>query len=325
MTSDGTVVVVGGGVSGLTTGVTLLEAGLSVRLVAEEIPGRTSLAAGAMWGPYLVEPWKKVRQWSIVSLDAFRRLADNPATGVRMTSGTEAARHPMPAPEWSELLPGFRPSALGDLPDGFEAGYHFTVPLIDMPVYLAYLQDRFAEGGGVVERRTLVSLDDVEDASVIVNCAGLGSAGLVPDPALRPIRGQHVIVENPGITEFFSEDTGMSPDLVCLYPHGDTVALGGTAVDDDGTLDLDEEAARAIVDRCAAIDPRVRGARVVGHRMGARPTRDEVRVEVAATTYRVPVIHNYGHGGAGVTLSWGCAEEVVGMVLTLRGPGTDGE
>ncbi|MEV0634223.1 FAD-dependent oxidoreductase [Streptomyces sp. NPDC050619] len=67
MITNEAIVVVGGGVSGLTTGVVLLEAGLSVRLVAEEIPGRTSLAAGAMWGPYLVEPWAKVREWSVTS------------------------------------------------------------------------------------------------------------------------------------------------------------------------------------------------------------------------------------------------------------------
>ncbi|MER6066966.1 hypothetical protein [Streptomyces sp. NPDC001792] len=36
MTTNETIVVVGGGVSGLTTGVVLLEAGLSVRLIAKE-------------------------------------------------------------------------------------------------------------------------------------------------------------------------------------------------------------------------------------------------------------------------------------------------
>lgn len=175
MTAERTIVIIGAGVSGLTTGVALLEAGLPVRLVAEEVPGVTSLAAGAMWGPYLVEPWARVREWSLASLRAFETLAADPATGVRMVSGIEAARTQVPAPDWSTLLPDFRICAPEELPAGFASGYRFTVPLIDMPVYLEYLLGRFQRAGGVVQRRTVRSLGEVEGASVIVNCAGLGA------------------------------------------------------------------------------------------------------------------------------------------------------
>ncbi|SHL23174.1 D-amino-acid:oxygen oxidoreductase [Actinacidiphila paucisporea] len=268
-----------------------------------------------MWGPYLVEPKDQVDHWSQRSLEIFGTLSENPATGVRFTSGIEASRTAETAPDWATTLPGFRPCQAAELPSGFTAGYRFTVPLIDMPVYLAYLQQRLRRAGGTVEQRTLGSLAEAGPSSAIINCTGLGSRALVPDPDLRPIRGQHVVVSNPGLTEFFSEDTGTSPDLLCIYPHGDTVVLGGTAIDGEGGLGPDEEAASAILRRCAQVEPRLAEARVLGGRVGARPTRGKVRVEADRLADGTLVVHNYGHGGAGVTLSWGCAENV----LTLLG------
>ncbi|NYE41591.1 glycine/D-amino acid oxidase-like deaminating enzyme [Streptomyces fulvorobeus] len=78
MTAGERVVVVGAGVAGLTTAVVLAEAGLSVHVIAEQVPGVTSLAAGAMWGPYLVEPKDKVDRWGNRSLEIFRELAEEP-------------------------------------------------------------------------------------------------------------------------------------------------------------------------------------------------------------------------------------------------------
>ncbi|MFD5237245.1 FAD-dependent oxidoreductase [Streptomyces tendae] len=311
------VVVVGAGVAGLTTAVILAEAGVSVHVIAEEVPGVTSLAAGAMWGPYLVEPKDKVDQWGQRSLEVFRELAEDPAAGVRLTSGIEASRTAETAPDWATTLPGFRPCEPAELPDGFTSGYRFTVPLIDMPSYLDYLLRRFRDTGGVVEQRRLTSLSDPGPASAIVNCAGLGAGNLVPDPDLRPIRGQHVVVTNPGLTEFFSEDTGLSPDLLCFYPHGDTIVLGGTAIDGEGDLASDDKAAASILARCAEVEPRLAQARVLEHRIGARPTRATVRVEEEAREGGTVVVHNYGHGGAGVTLSWGCAEETQALLSRI--------
>ncbi|MFJ3499633.1 FAD-dependent oxidoreductase [Streptomyces sp. NPDC090135] len=311
MTAGERVVVVGAGVTGLTTAVLLAEAGASVHVIAEQVPGVTSLAAGAMWGPYLVEPKDKVDQWGQRSLEIFHKLAENPSTGVRLTSGIEASRTAEAPPDWATTLPGFRPCEPAELPAGFSAGYRFTVPLIDMPTYLAYLLRRFDATGGTVEGRRLASLADIGPASMIVNCTGLGSKDLLPDPGLRPIRGQHVVVTNPGLTEFFSEDTGLSPDLLCFYPHGDTVVLGGTAIDGEGDLALDDKAAADILTRCTEVEPRLVHARVLEHRIGARPARATIRVEAEQQKTGTVVVHNYGHGGAGVTLSWGCAEETL--------------
>jgi D-amino-acid oxidase len=306
------VTVAGAGVIGLTTAVVLAESGLATTVVAAEVPGQTSLAAGAMWGPHLVEPKDKVERWSQRSLEVFTELASDPGTGVWITSGIEASRHEGEAPDWAETLPGFRACRADELPSGFSSGFRYAVPLVDMPVYLDYLLGRAIEAGVAIETRRLNTLATPELGPLIVNCTGLGAARLTGDAELTPIRGQHVIVSNPGITEFFSEDTGPSENLLCIYPHGETVVLGGTAIADRGDLEPDDVAAAAILQRCRAIDPRLSDASILEHRIGARPTRPVVRVEAESINKRL-LLHNYGHGGAGVTLSWGCAEQVLSL------------
>ncbi|MEV4078348.1 FAD-dependent oxidoreductase [Nonomuraea fuscirosea] len=315
MTSD-RVVVVGAGVSGLTTAVVLAEAGHNVHVITAELPGVTSLAAGAMWGPYLVEPKDKVDQWSHESLLTLQELAADSATGVRLTSGIEASRTAQNPPDWATTLPGFQPCAPAELPEGFTTGYRFTAPLIDMPTYLDYLRRRLDAAGVSIELRTLSSLEDAQPAATIVNCTGLSARSLAHDPGVRAIRGQQLVVTNPGLTEFFSEDTGTSPELLCIYPHGDIAVLGGTAIDGDESLEVDHQAAEAILTRCRAVEPRLAQVEILGHRVGLRPTRDQVRVEADPIEGRT-LLHNYGHGGAGVTLSWGCAYQTRAMIGDL--------
>jgi D-amino-acid oxidase len=149
----------------------------------------------------------------------------------------------------------------------------------------------------------------------VVNCTGAGAHGLLPDPALKPFRGQVVIAENPGLGEFFVGLPDDTSELVYLFPHGDTVVLGGTVVGDDWNTEPLPTVAERILRDCAAIEPRLNGARVLGHRVGLRPFRPLVRLEAEPPGPGPLVVHNYGHGGAGITLSWGCAREAAALAL----------
>ena len=184
-----------------------------------------------------------------------------------------------------------------------------------MPRYLRYLLDRLHTAGGLVEQGHIKSLAEATRAApVVVNCSGLGARALADDVSVFPIQGQLVVVRNPGITTFFSEDTGESRYLTHYLPHGDTVVLGGTADPDLLDSEPNPEAAAAILARCAQIQPLLRDVDVLEYRIGHRPTRPEVRVE-AEEVGNTRVIHNYGHGGAGVSLSWGCATTVKDLAV----------
>jgi D-amino-acid oxidase len=312
VTGGTSVVVVGAGVIGLTTAVVLAEAGFSVSVLTREHPASTtSAAAGAMWGPYLVEPRDRVEVWAADSLRAFTRLAQVPGTGVRLVPGVEASRTASAPPDFLVMLDDVRDCEPGELPDGFVTGWRYTVPLIDMDAYLPYLCDRLAAAGGSLHQQAVASLDQAASlAPVVVNATGIGARDLAGDSELTPIRGQLVIVDNPGLTEFFTEDTGWSADLLHMYPQGDRLVLGGVAQDGNWDLEPDQNTARAIIERCATIDPRIADLPVRAHRVGVLPTRPVIRCEADPTVTGYRLLHNYGHGGAGVSLSWGCAREI---------------
>jgi len=301
----GEVLVVGAGVIGLTTAIRLTEAGHRVRVRTATPPDRTTSAvAGAMWGrgPGVQEPADQIAAWSQATLAELTRLADDPTSGVRFARGRELTRV-APAPE---PLPGVRdPARCTDLPDGFVDGYWITVPLVDMPRHLAYLADRFVAAGGVIEHGTV---DTLTGAPIVVNCTGVAARDLVPDPTVRAVRGQHVIVANPGLTEFFVEETD-ADTWISFFPHGDRVVLGGLAGDGDWNQSPDPAEAAAIIARCASVEPALASAPVLEHLVGLRPGRPVVRVADEMVNGTL-VLHNYGHGGMGVTLSWGCAQMV---------------
>lgn len=314
------VVVVGAGVVGLTTAVLLAERGSDVRVLAAEGPlETTSAVASAMVGPNLFPEGEPAFEWEDRGREVFTELAQDPASGVTVRSGTLSARQEPPFPMTLDAGPidVADPSLL---PDGFDWGFRTQTPLVDMVPYLRYLVARLETAGARVEIRRLGSLDEATElAPAVMNCSGLGSRELT-GLRLHPSRGQHVVVANPGIDEFFME-APFGPSWAAFWPHGDHVVLGATATEDA----VDDPRVRArqtqeIIARCAQIDPRLAEASVLGIQVGLRPQREDGVYLRAERRGDAVCVHNVGHAGSGVSQSWGTAETAVRLLDEAREP-----
>jgi D-amino-acid oxidase len=302
------IIVVGAGVVGLSCAVRLLEAGHRVDVVARDLPRETTSAvAAAIWYPYRALPQDRVTAWAAASYAVFAALAapeeygGSPEVGVRMVPGTELFTSPQVDPWWSSAVP--RLDRVRDLPAGFVDGWSFTTPVIEMPVYLSWLTTRIEELGGTLTRLNLRALP--AGADLVVNCSGLGARLLGEDRSVVPVRGQVVYVEQVGVDRWWLDPAG--PTYV--VPRGREIVVGGTDEEGDWSRTPSPETAAEILQRATRLVPELRDARVLRHKVGLRPVRPAVRLEREGH-----VVHCYGHGGAGVTLSWGCAEDVAALV-----------
>ncbi|MGW2858694.1 FAD-dependent oxidoreductase [Streptomyces sp. NPDC001205] len=304
------VIVVGGGVIGLTTAIVLAESGRRVRVWCGTRPQEsTSAVAGGLWWPYRIGPETRVGAWSLASLRVYEELARRPEeSGVRLVGGLHAGARLDGLGPWAAHVAGLRES-----PEGVAA----VLPLIDMPTYLRGLERRLTAAGGTIEVRRVERLPD---APLVVNCSGLGARDLVPDPQVRPVRGQLVVVENPGVREWYTSTEERGGETTYFFPQPYGLLLGGTAQEGDWNLAPDPATAERIIARCARIHPKIADAPVRAHRVGLRPARDPgVRVEREVTARGGMLVHNYGHGGAGVTVAWGCAEEAAALAAPPSG------
>jgi D-amino-acid oxidase len=301
------VLVVGAGVIGLTAAVRLQERGARVTVwTAHESDEIVSSVAAAVWYPTRTEAGPRVLRWAAATYDEFRRQIAGGVPGLLLRRTRNLLRRPITVPPW------WAPAAGGvevrDSAEPYRQEVCFPAPLAEMETYLAWLRDRVAGAGGRIERRRVSGLDEATaEARIVVNATGLAAGALCDDPAVVPARGHVVLVGNPGLDESLRDEDGGT----YIHPRSRDVVLGGTFEVGRGDTEPDAAEADAIVRRCVALVPRLAGARRTGERIGLRPVRDGgPRVELDDAGR---IVHAYGHGGAGMTLAWGCADEVADL------------
>lgn len=308
------VLVVGAGVVGLSCAVALREAGHDAHVLARDLPlETTSAVAAALWYPYRALPREKVARWSGTTYVELAGIAErDPAAGVRMRWGTELLRRDGEDPWWRAAVPDVAFRVAEAVPSGYANGWRVQVPVADTSVYLTWLARRIDRLGGTVTRAWLPTLPE---RGVVVNCTGLAARALTGDAELRPVRGQVVYVDQFGLCEWWLEQ-GDEDALTYIVAREHDIVVGGTAEEDVWDLRADPDTTRQILARAARLVPQLERARLRGVRVGLRPARSSVRLETVRHREGA-VVHCYGHGGAGITLSWGCAHDVVAEVEAL--------
>ena len=281
------VTVIGAGVIGLTCAHALRGAGYRVTVIAADQP-RVSEVAGGLWLPYAAGDSADVMRWALETL-SWLEARGFPAREYLHLQANE--------PWWLDALPGdrVRRARAEELPAGYDHGWVLRVPLVEMPAHLKALEPTR------IVRRTVTSLGDV--SGLVVNCSGLAARELAADPTVSAARGQVVHMSRlPGVPCVCDED-----QMIYVLPRNDRTIVGGSYQPGDEDEAVDPAETESLLARARALVPRLAHAKVLGARAGLRPVRaGGPRVE------RVDdLIHCYGHGGAGLTLSWGCARRVV--------------
>jgi D-amino-acid oxidase len=321
------VAIIGAGVSGLTCGALFAERGFRTAIFAEQIGQQTtSGAAAALWFPYDAEPIDRVIPWALATYKVLVDLAKDSGSGVSMIELRQCCRTgEIQIPDWagpfvmssdlpvistaSSVIPSGVEGSLNISGSVFSSGFTLNVPLMDTTIYLDYLANRFRKAGGSInENIHFKKLEDVDPKfDLVINCAGIGARELAYDVDLEPHRGQVAIV--PKIDNLNCAIVCDDDPLMYAIPRTNDCVFGGTNEISDN-LAVDPTSTAGIVAECARV-LKIENPRVLNERVGLRPFRKSgVRLEPEKLRDGRTVIHNYGHGGSGFTLSWGCAEDV---------------
>ncbi|CZS96709.1 hypothetical protein WAI453_010120 [Rhynchosporium graminicola] len=342
--SDPTYIILGAGVVGLTTALELhsRHPTSSILILATHLPGDrdinyTSPWAGANWLSGATDNGR-MESWDEITYRKFEKLAENVKEAgvqrmdIRAFYDSEIEKAGIlsvgTGKVWYEKLTGLRWLEQEELRGGAVFGYECQTFVVNVQVYLPWLQNECLKSGILIHRKTIPSLISLitayPHAKALFNCTGLGSftLGDVSDKTMYPTRGQIMLVETPPIPltrMYFRSPQRVNKDTTYVFPRnpGGGIVLGGCRFDGEWSGEVDFEFAEDIKRRCCDLAPelgRPEDLRVLQHCVGLRPgRRGGPRLEKEIIRGRL-VVHNYGAAGAGFQASWGMAKEAVDLM-----------
>ncbi len=306
------VTVVGSGIIGLSSAIILQENGFKVTIISREDLDKTlSSKVGAVWFPFEIHPKEKANRWANLSYERYQLEAKH-ENGVSFIPFMTAYNSESNT-EWTQTLPegAVRKAKTSELPKGVKMAFISKVPLAEPPLYLPYLFKLFIQNGGSFKKHDIKDLDELSSLdSLVVNCTGLGAKKLCEDDELYPMRGQILRCKKIDIPCF--ADSTRKGALSYNLVRSEDCILGGTDYINDWNENPDEVDTQLILQRLKDVGLTSETPEILEEVVGLRPVRSEVRFEFDSA--HPNVFHNYGHGGAGFTVAWGCAIELAEII-----------
>lgn len=328
--------VIGAGIIGLSSAVRIIETipGVDITVLAENFsPNTTGDGSAGFWKPYLLGdmPPETLKKWCQDTFDFLLSICVSPEAstyGVGLLSAYFLHQRPVETTPYDDCFLSYRPITQQELSifhGQYKYGVFVTTLYAECAKLLPFLMMRFRKKGGKIFKRRIESLSELADEfNIIINCTGVEAANIVPDPDVKPIRGQLIKVKAPWIKHAIITD-----DDYYILPNTDIISLGGTHQEGDWNRIPDPKDRDKIWKGCCKLVPSLKHAEIVQEWVGLRPGRSKPRVEHESQIIngrKSEIIHNYGHGGSGVTLFWGCANEVSklvkGMISEVRFQGS---
>jgi len=332
------VCVVGGGINGIASALRIKETfpNLSVTIITKDVtPDTTSDIAAGWWKPFLASktPIDSIHRWAKVTHDyVYSILATDPQAlthGIRTQHGVSLSIYAdAKDPFWHDIVYDYHRLNQKDLqryPASVKSGFGFTSIYIEGSKFLPRLYKRFKDLGGTMLQREIHSFEELyNEYDVIINCAGLANRFLLDDKNVFPIRGQLIRAKAPWVNEFciMNEPSVDNPNLnTYILPNQHFVVLGGTQYENDWNINPTVKDKQWIIESTKKLMPNLEFAEHICDCVGLRPGRTSIRVEREDINYtkdkKIKMIHNYGHGGSGLTLFWGCAQDVLMMFTQI--------